>query len=241
MCATRNERDPLTLGSAAAGLPAASAIPALMVPSDGALIQPCTVTNCSAQVRRTFGEHPPNQHRAATEQMMSQPNRLPNGPEDSGEQPKTVRLSYQELAARLGVSYDTARIKAKRRWRIEYGNDGRPAVIVPLVELEAERMTERSVEPPANTDRSTPEHDPNSLELVRSLRSELAEAHGALADARERMVAAETKLEVVEAERERERQQLEATIADLRRRLDAEEELRRRPWWQRLFAGSAGT
>jgi transcriptional regulator with XRE-family HTH domain len=165
---------------------------------------------------------------------MKPPNNLPNDSAALVEEPKTVRLSYQELADRLGVPYDTARLRAKRLWRVEKGNDRRPVVIVPLAELRTEPSANASA-PEANSSRARTEPEPNDSAVVRSLRSALSEAEEALAEARERAIAAETKLEVLEEERDRERKLLEATIADLRRRLDTEEAHRRRPWWQKLL------
>jgi hypothetical protein len=59
----------------------------------------------------------------------------------------SVPLTYKELAERLGISPDSARIKAKRRkWAVIPGNHpSEPVrVLVPVAVLEGERSPERS-------------------------------------------------------------------------------------------------
>lgn len=54
----------------------------------------------------------------------------------NGSEEGSLRLSYSELAERLEMSPDAARIKARRRgWRVDIGNDGKATVMVQASEL----------------------------------------------------------------------------------------------------------
>src|SRR3954452_19366859 len=49
---------------------------------------------------------------------------------------ESVTLTYAELAERLGIGVESARIKARRRrWMVVLGNDGRARVTVPSESL----------------------------------------------------------------------------------------------------------
>ncbi len=90
------------------------------------------------------------------------------------------RLSYRDLADRLGVSPDAARMKAKRKvkaglWRIIPGNHPSDRV---LVELPSNDLNVRAgrvgTVHPAQKPAQTPEHTPNSI--TERLLDELAAA-----------------------------------------------------------------
>jgi hypothetical protein len=149
----------------------------------------------------------------------------------------TVRLSYRELAARLGMSADAARIKARRRgWRVDRGNDGKATVTIQadeLAELLPRAKEERAPsEPRANGERPDLLETPSSelFVLVAGLREELHEAMAAVNElailaATEKATAAELRLAL-----EHERQVGAEQRAELK-------ELRR-PWWVRWFPKS---
>jgi hypothetical protein len=55
----------------------------------------------------------------------------------------TISLTYEQLAERLGVKYESARkTTQRRRWRKSRGNDGHTRVEVPLEELPPEEVPE---------------------------------------------------------------------------------------------------
>jgi hypothetical protein len=59
----------------------------------------------------------------------------------------TLRLTYEELAERVGRSPEGARMLARRRrWRVEKGNDGKARVVVDEAELVV-RPPERPTSP----------------------------------------------------------------------------------------------
>lgn len=137
----------------------------------------------------------------------------------------TLSLTYAELAERLGISVDGARMKVKRqKWPKTKGNDGAVRVIVEEAEL---APNERSL----NVRTTFPEQ-PN--EQVRTL-----EAH--IATLKEQLQKAETMAatERAKAEQERERvadltAQLLNLTADMMGLQQAHQAERQRPWWRRL-------
>jgi hypothetical protein len=139
-----------------------------------------------------------------------------------------LSLTYAELAARLRVSADGARTRAKRAgWPVIVGNDGRARVRVLASDL-PERPAEQN---PVTT-------DPLG-ELKRAHAERVAELKGELERAREGTERWRSAAEQARAEGERDR----AVIKEVRDQLDRElarvarleEELRglRRPWWRR--------
>ena len=137
-------------------------------------------------------------------------------PEPSG----YIVLSYAELAERLGIGPDSARMRAKRKgWMTVPGNDGRTRVHVPPNEL-PEHPPERP-----ERDADAGEQGAQLAELRAELTEERARAEGALLEAAE--LRAETRLirEMLERDRadlarERDRgDRLEAALAEARRPL----------------------
>ncbi len=91
------------------------------------------------------------------------------------------RLSYRELAERLSISPDAARMKAKRKikaglWRLIPGNhpSDRVTVEIPANDLGVQTVRGGTVRP-AQMAEQTPEHGPNSI--TERLLDELAAAH----------------------------------------------------------------
>jgi hypothetical protein len=152
-------------------------------------------------------------------------------------------MTYAELAAVRGISALSAeRLVRRRRWPRQAGNDGVVRVLVPLTEA-------RKVS--GNRRVSSTGHQRTSAPDIRDvIREVIREALAVSApDDREDI----RTLQCVVEERERTIAAHEATIRDLRARLDAEAEERRReagqrrrlvalladqrprPWWRRWF------
>jgi hypothetical protein len=146
-------------------------------------------------------------------------------------------LTYAELAARLGISADGARTRAKRAgWPVVIGNDGRAKVRVAAAELPEQAPVKA-------------EHEPDMTDLLTELRRSRAERLAELSGRAERAeqeagrwraAAEQARSEAgqarSEAERERAvngllREQLERELAR-GERLEAE---LRRPWWRKLW------
>jgi hypothetical protein len=146
------------------------------------------------------------------------------------QEPAELWLSYPELAERLGISADGARVRAKRAgWPVQTGNDGRAKVRVPVADL--------------------PEHGPNKPEQgpssVADIRRLFPERTAELHEARQQAEQWRTAAEQARADAERERgmrtlmrEQLEREVARADR-LEAEllrlNEAARRPWWRKLL------
>jgi hypothetical protein len=131
-----------------------------------------------------------------------------------------VRLTYEELGERLGMSPHAARMRARRRrWPIAKGNDGKARVSVDEAELvaEGERVHERA--PERSPERA--EHEAVQLSglqaTVLALTERAAKAEGENAVLRH-------LIDEFRAALERERARGD--------RLEAEA---RRPWWRRLI------
>lgn len=123
----------------------------------------------------------------------------------------TVSLTYAEIAERLGISVDGARMKVKRhRWPKMKGNDGAVRVTVEESEL---IPSERS----PNVKGTFPDQ---VTEQVRTL-----EAH--ISTLREQLQKAETM-----AAQERER--VEVLTASMLKLTGQMMEIQARPWWRRL-------
>lgn len=148
------------------------------------------------------------------------------GPTGDDNLPATVRLSYQELADRLGISYDSARARARRQWHIAHGNDGRPVVTVPLADL-----------PPVRSPETSPEQSPVSPPETAEKSPDASPVTSPVIQAIERAAAAEARLALVEEQLERVRAELgdlrgadtraavaEALVVELRGQLAREQE-----------------
>ena len=95
-----------------------------------------------------------------------------------------LRLSYAELAARLGRSADAARVLARRRgWQRITGNDGRVVVLVEEGELPSDSPPERPPGRPPDRDQVDQLRE-ELLEARVAARAEgqVVELHNALAD-----------------------------------------------------------
>jgi hypothetical protein len=148
-----------------------------------------------------------------------------------------VRLTYQELAARLNLSPAAARMRARRRrWPVTQGNDGKARVAVDEAELaaEGERVHERSPE------RSPPEAE-QEAELER-LRAEVLALTERTAKAEAELAGARELVDELRAGGGREQAALRELVDELRAQL-ARERGRRRvaearlaaPWWLKLL------
>jgi DNA-binding Lrp family transcriptional regulator len=108
------------------------------------------------------------------------------------------KLSYRELADRLGISPDAARMRAKRKaksglWRIIPGNhpSDRVLVEVPANDLGV-RLSRGGTVRSAQKAEPTPEHNPNSI--AERLLDELAEMRARNEDLTDRLIEAKDVL-----------------------------------------------
>jgi hypothetical protein len=108
------------------------------------------------------------------------------------------RLSYRELAERLSISPDAARMKAKRKvkaglWRLIPGNhpSDRVTVEIPANDLGVQASRGGTVRSAQKTEQS-PEHIPNSI--VDRLLDELAAARARNEDLTDRLIEAKDVL-----------------------------------------------
>ena len=137
----------------------------------------------------------------------------------------TVSLTYAELAARLGVSIDGARMRAKRaRWPKVKANDGTARITVEEDELtpseRAPHVRPEIVEQAAEQVRQLEAHVVTLKEQITGLTGQIAQERGR-----------------AEAERERVADltaQLLKITADMMALQQAREADRHRPWWRRL-------
>lgn len=126
----------------------------------------------------------------------------------------TVSLTYAELAQRLGISVDGARMKVKRhRWPKAKGNDGTIRVTVEEAEL---TPSERS----PNVRGAFPDQ---AAEQVRTLEAHIATLTEQLAKAESRADAEREKVATMTA-------QLLRLTTDMM----ALQQAQARPWWRRL-------
>ena len=154
-----------------------------------------------------------------------------------------LRLTYRELAHRLGLTPDGARFLAKRRmWPIENGNDGRKVIIVAEAELaaEAERTAgDQGVNGGSSADdrgmngASGQQVDNVLVELrerldheVVELRQQVGELHGKLDAAQAQVADLRVQLATVQGE--------VATKDAVQAELRAQLAWLRRPWWRRF-------
>jgi hypothetical protein len=154
------------------------------------------------------------------------------------QEPAELWLSYPELAERLGISADGARVRAKRAGGpVQTGNDGRAKVRVPVADLPEHGPNK-------------PEQEPNSVADIRRLFAErTAELKAELHEARQQAEQWRTATEQARVDAERERGMREAEVAGERGKLtlvreqlereiaraDRLEAELRRPWWRRLL------
>lgn len=153
------------------------------------------------------------------------------------DEPATRTLTYRQLADALGISLRAAEARARRRirqgqWRAIKGNDGTARFVIPLAELEAERIpTAGDTRPHAKgtTEGDTHPHAPDLAELQAVLArlteqtaTELREARALadqraaeLAELRERTARTEAERDHARTERERAEQEAGKAQAEL--------------------------
>jgi chorismate mutase len=158
----------------------------------------------------------------------------------AGIEPELLHLTYKQLAERIGVSVDAARMKAKReakkgRWQIIAGNhpSDKVTVIIPDSDLNAkpERVSTDAPERPDSLKGRTlkPEQDEKLFTLyaeaqqrIQTLTDQLLEAQNdriELAASTMREMALAAEIDALQA-------QLNRALADIA--------YQRRTWWQRL-------
>ncbi|HEX2529810.1 MAG TPA: hypothetical protein VHL31_26405 [Geminicoccus sp.] len=135
-----------------------------------------------------------------------------------------LRLTYAELAQRLGVSVDGARTRARRRgWPVSLGNDGKAMVTVAEGDLQEVLNRATGERPPSDQALLTEQGavaTSHLLTLVTALQEDLKEAMASYATEAARAAAAESAL------------------AEVRDALAHEREVNaelRRPWWVRWW------
>jgi hypothetical protein len=153
-----------------------------------------------------------------------------------------LRLTYRELARRLGLTPDGARFLTRRRmWPIENGNDGRKVIIVTEAELAAE--TERTAGDRGMNGGSSPDDrgmvgangqaDKVPLDELRErldhevveLRQQVGELHGKLDAAQAQVADLRVQLATVQGE--------VAAKDAVQTELRAQLAWHRQPWWKR--------
>lgn len=148
----------------------------------------------------------------------------------------TLSLTYAELAERLGVSVDGARMRTKRSgWPKVKGNDGTMRVTVEEAELTpAERspnvrpaFTEQPNEQAAEQVRTLEAHIATLKEQVASMSEQIGKAEAQAAQERGRADAEREKVADLTAQLLR----LTGEMMDLQKAREAD---RLRPWWRRM-------
>ncbi len=157
-----------------------------------------------------------------------------------------LSLTYAELAERLGISVDGARMKAKRAgWPKVKGNDGTMRVTVDVGELAA---PERS---PNVRLAFAEQPNEQAVEQIRTLEAMIVLLKEQVASAQEQIGKAEmlANTERTRAEQEREKvadltaqlcratadaMALHADMMSIQRAYQADLAERQRPWWKRL-------
>ena len=141
-----------------------------------------------------------------------------DSPGDTSRDP--IWLTYQELAARLGMDPQSARRHAVRsRWREVAGDDGRARVAVPETVLAAADEVAAAVVTPTVPAAEGP--GTHFLSQVEVLQAEVAEQRERAARAEGLAQARQERIAAVEAERDTARAELEAW--------------QRLPWWRRML------
>lgn len=137
----------------------------------------------------------------------------------------TVSLTYAELAERLGISVDGARMKVKRqRWPKTKGNDGAVRVTVEEDEISP---SERS----PNV-RGTFPDQPG--EQVRTLEAHIATLKEQAEQMQEQIGKAEARADAERSKVADLTAQLLRITADMLALQQAHQAERQRPWWKRL-------
>lgn len=164
-----------------------------------------------------------------------------------------AKLSYRDLADRLGISADAARMKAKRKakagqWRIIPGNHPSDRV---MVELPAADLAERvggeqpeRVGPERSPRTPDPEHPNNdtrilaalseAVALLRPAQEQIERLHAQLLEAKEAHHRDAMDLVATEAREMGTKAELERALADLAA-LQRQLAYERRPLWKRLL------
>jgi hypothetical protein len=133
----------------------------------------------------------------------------------------TLMLTYVELAERLGVSVDGARMKARRAgWKKTKGNDGTVRVTVEESEL---IPSERS----PNVKGTFPDH---ASEQVRALEGHIA----TLTQQVEHLQQQLGKAEAMAASERARVEDMTASLLKLTGEMMASHQAQARPWWRRL-------
>ena len=158
-------------------------------------------------------------------------------------EPELLHLTYKELAERLGISTDAARMKAKReakkgRWQIIAGNhpSDKVTVIIPDSDLNAkgERVSTDAPEHLERTKGRTPkpEQDEKLFTLYTEAQQRIQTLTDQLLEAQNDRIelAASTMREMALAS------EIDALQAQLNRAL-ADVAYNRRTWWQKLTGG----
>lgn len=156
-------------------------------------------------------------------------------------EPELTHLTYKELAGRLGISVDAARMKAKReakkgRWQIIAGNhpSDKVTVVIPDSDLNAKGERVGGDAPEHIDDAKGRTHKPEQDQKLFTLYMEAQQRIQALTDQlleaqNDRIeLAASTMREMALAG------EIEALKAQLDRALE-DVAYHRRTWWQRLF------
>lgn len=140
-----------------------------------------------------------------------------------------LSLTYAELAERLGVSIDGARMRVKRaRWPKVKGNDGAMRVTVEESELApAERSPNVSPE-------FGEQPNEQAAELVRTLEDHIATLKSQAALMLAHLAKAESMMEEERAKADQERERVADLTAQLNKMATDMVEWQRRPWWRRL-------
>lgn len=149
-----------------------------------------------------------------------------------------LRLSYEDLAARIGTTAEGARMRARRRgWRVEKDNERRAWVLVEEAELAGE--TGQATGRPVEHDRSGDRLLEQAVEALRGEleagRAERARLLAEMAAEREKAAGALREATAAAARGEGEARALRDALADLAGRLDRAEAELRKPLWRRLF------
>jgi regulator of protease activity HflC (stomatin/prohibitin superfamily) len=171
----------------------------------------------------------------------------------------TTWLTYDELAARLGIERESARqLAIRKRWTRQRGNDGKARVAVPDEALPSLAPADDTGHDPSERTSDDPSHDTDVARVltrhIERLEQALAtaeekavrlegerdaardvtrqaegEREAARADARAATAQAEALREVLAVERER-----AAELKSERDRLLADQRPQHRPWWRRM-------
>lgn len=133
-----------------------------------------------------------------------------------------ISLTYAELAERLGISADGARMKVKRaKWTKMRGNDGAVRVLVPDHELSApEPVMPAFPDQAAEQVRTLEAHILTLKEQVSGMSAQIAQERGRADEEREKVADLTAQL-----------LRLTGEMMDLQRAREAE---KLRAWWRRL-------